>query len=133
MSFSNYLENEVLDHVTGKGAYTSPTNYVGLSSTTPNENGTGVTEPGAGAYARVTTSASDWNAASAGSIANANDLTFPTASADWVSGSNLTYVVVYDALTSGNMIYYGQLNTAKAVLNGDTAKIPAGSLTITLD
>lgn len=133
MSFANYLENKVLDHVTGKGSYTSPTVYVGLASTTPNEDGTGVTEPSGGSYARVSTAAADWNSAASGSIDNANDITFPTATADWVSGSNLTHVVAYDASTGGNMLWYGQLNTAKAVLNGDTAKIPAGSLTLTLD
>jgi len=133
MSFSDYTELKVLDHITGKTAFTIPTVYVGLSSTTPAEDGTNVTEPSGGGYARVTTSAATWNTAAAGATSNALDITFPTATADWVAGANLTYVVAYDAATAGNMLFYGVLGTPKPVLNGDTAKIPAGNLNITLD
>lgn len=133
MSFFNYLEDSVLDHVVGKTAYTSPTVYVGLSSTTPAEDGTSVTEPSTGSYARVSTAAGDWNAASAGATSNANAVTFAQASADWVSGANLTYLVAYDALTVGNELFYGLLTVAKPVLNGDTASFPAGDIDITLD
>ena len=133
MSFFNYLENSVLDHVVGKTAYTSPTVYIGLSSTTPAEDGTNVTEPSTGSYARVSTAAGDWNAAAAGATANANAVTFAQASADWVSGSDLTYLVAYDALTVGNELFYGLLTVAKPVLNGDTASFPAGDIDITLD
>jgi len=133
MSFFNYLENSVLDHVVGKTAYTSPTVYIGLSSTTPAEDGTNVTEPSTGSYARVSTAAGDWNAAAAGATANANAVTFAQASADWVAGADLTYLVAYDALTVGNELFYGLLTVAKPVLNGDTASFPAGDIDITLD
>lgn len=133
MSFFNYLENAVLDHVVGKAAYTSPTAYIGLSSTTPNEDGTGVTEPVGGSYARVSTAAVDWNSASAGATSNANAITFAQATADWVAGANLTYLVCYDAVSAGNPLFYGALTVAKPVLNGDTASFPAGDIDITLD
>jgi len=133
MSFFNYLENNVLDHVVGKLAYTSPTVYIGLSSTTPAEDGTSVTEPSTGSYARVSTAAGDWNSAAAGATANANAVTFAQASADWVAGANLTYLVAYDAVTTGNGLFYGLLTVAKPVLNGDTASFPAGDIDITLD
>lgn len=133
MSFFNYLEDNVLDHVVGKAAFTSPTVYVGLSSTTPAEDGTNVTEPSTGSYARVSTSAGDWNSASAGATANANAVTFAQASGDWVSGADLTYLVAYDALTTGNELFYGVLTVAKPVLSGDTASFPAGDIDITLD
>lgn len=133
MSFFNFLENNVLDHVVGKSAYTSPTVYIGLSSTTPAEDGTNVTEPSTGSYVRVTTGASDWNSAAAGATANANAITFAQASADWVSGADLTYLVAYDAATVGNELFFGVLTVAKPVLNGDTASFPAGDIDITLD
>ena len=133
MSFFNFLEDNVLDHVVGKAAYTSPTVYIGLSSTTPAEDGTNVTEPSTGAYARVTTGASDWNSASVGATSNANAITFAQASADWVSGADLTYLVAYDAITVGNELFFGQLTVAKPVLDGDTASFPAGDIDITLD
>ena len=133
MSFFNYLENAVLDHIVGKTTYALPTCYIGLSSTTPAEDGTNVTEPSGGSYARVSTAGADWNAASAGATSNANAITFAQATADWVAGANLTYLVAYDALTVGNPLFYGALTVAKPVLNGDTASFPAGDIDITLD
>ena len=42
MSFSNYLETEILDHVFGGAAYTAPsTLYVALYTATPNDAGGG--------------------------------------------------------------------------------------------
>jgi hypothetical protein len=133
MSFFNYLENEILDHIVGKTTYALPTCYIGLSSTTPAEDGTNVTEPSGGSYARVSTAGADWNAASAGATSNANAITFAQATADWVSGSNLTHLVAYDAVSAGNPLFYGALTVAKPVLNGDTASFPAGDIDITLD
>lgn len=131
-SLTTFLTNKVLEHITGKTAYTIPTVYVGLSSTTPLINGTGATEPSGGAYARVPTSGTDWGTAAAGVIANATTLSFPTATADWVAGANLTYVVLYDAATLGNLVGFGAITVPQPVLNGNTAAIPVGDITITL-
>ena len=132
MPASTYLANKLLDHQLGKTAFTMPTVYVGLSSTTPAAAGTGVTEPSGGSYARVATSGATWAAASAGATSNAAAITFPAATADWLTGSNLTYGVIYDAASAGNFIAYGVLSVAKNVLNGDTASIAIGGLTVTL-
>ena len=132
-SFSTYLADKVIDHITGKTSYTAPTVYVGFSSTTPTTAGTNITEPSGGAYARVATTGSTWNAASANSTTNALAITFTTATADWLSGANLTYGVLYDAPTAGNFLGLGVLSVAKNVLNGDTVSIPVAGLTITLN
>ena len=141
MSFGNRTAQALLNSLFGKtsnfGALASaPTIYVGLSSTTPAEDGTNVTEPSGGAYARVSTAAGDWNTATLADpslIDNANAITFPTATADWVSGADLTHAVLYDAASAGNFLGFGALGTAKPVTNGDTAEIAAGDLDITLD
>lgn len=141
MSLTQYACQAILNSLFGKtsnfGALASrPTIYVGLSSTTPTETGSNVTEPSGGSYARVATAASDWNAATNADpsvVSNANAITFPQATADWVSGSNLTYFVLYDASSSGNVLGSGALTTAKPVLNGDTASFAAGDLTASLD
>ena len=39
-SFANYWENEILDHLFGKGSYTPPTIYVGLSTADPADDAT---------------------------------------------------------------------------------------------
>jgi len=134
MPISYYEANKVLDHENGKTAYTMPQVFVGLSSTTPAQGApvTNVTEPTGGAYARVATTGATWNAAAAGSTTNAAAVTFPTATADWAGGSNLTYFVFYDAATAGNILGYAALTTAKNCLNGDTLSFPAGSITRTL-
>ena len=52
MSFTNFLETELLDHVFGGNAYTSPgTVYVGLFTAAPGEAGGG-TEVSGGSYVR---------------------------------------------------------------------------------
>lgn len=132
MGISTYLANKLLDHQVGKASYTMPTVYVGLSSTTPTAGGSNITEPSTGSYARVTTAAGDWSSASAGATTTLNTLTFPTATADWVSGADLTHGVLFDAPTGGNMLSFGALTTAKNCLNGDTLAIPVGDLDITL-
>lgn len=136
MSFSNYTSQALLNSLFGKtsnfGALGSPpTFYVGLSSTQPNEDGTNVTEPSGGGYARMQTASSDWDTATNADPAvvdNVNDITFPQATADWVSGNDLTYGVLYDAATGGNFLGFGPISNPRPVLNGDTAKIAAGDL-----
>ena len=141
MSFSNYtakaLLNSLFDKTSDFGALASvPDIYVALSSTTPTETGTNVTEPSGGSYARVATVAADWNAATNADpsvVTNANAIVFPTASADWVSGADLTHFALYDASTSGNYLGFGALSVPKPVLNGDPAEFPASTLSVSLD
>jgi hypothetical protein len=109
--------------------------YIALSSTTPTEAGGNFTEPSGGAYARVSTTAADWGAASGTAPAvksNTAVKTFPVASADWVAGANLTHFGLFDASTAGNLKWWGALTTAKPVLNGDTASFAAGALVLKL-
>lgn len=132
MPASTYLANKLIDHQLGKTAYTMPTVYVGLSSTTPAADGTNVTEPTTGSYARVATSGATWNAASSGATSNATDITFPEATADWLSAANLTHGVLYDAPTGGNLLAFGAVTTPKNALAGDSIRIPAGDLDVSL-
>ena len=130
MSFTNAGETFALDAAYNRSL------WVGVSSTTPTETGTGITEPSGGAYARQPITNASWAAAVAGapsSKATSATVTFPTASADWVAGANLTHWVIFDAVTAGNAVSYGALSTAKPVLNGDTASFAPGGITHTLD
>lgn len=126
----------MLDHFLTDPAYTPPaTMYIGLSTTTPTEAGGNITEPSSGAYARISTAAADWSAASGTAPAvktNTAVKTFPTATADWSSGANMTYFVLFDASTAGNALAFGALSTPKPVLNGDTASFAASALRLLL-
>lgn len=134
--FVDTVEQALLNHFLTDGAYTPPaTMYIALSSTTPTEAGANFTEPSTGSYARVSTAAADWGAAAGTAPAtksNTATKTFPAATADWVSGANLTYFGLFDASTAGNLLAFGALGTAKPVLNGDTASFAAGALVLKL-
>ena len=129
-SFADYWENKILDHIFGKGNYTPPTIYVGLSTADPTDDGSGLAEPSSNAYARVQTSASDWNTASGGSLDNANDITFPQATGSW---GTRTHFALFDAATGGNMLAHGALSQSKTIGSGDTVQFAAGDLDVSLD
>jgi hypothetical protein len=128
--FADYWENEILDHVFGKGSYTPPTIHVALSTADPLDNASGLAEPTGNGYARVQTSASDWNAAYGGSLDNAADVTFPEATGNW---GTVTHFALFDAASGGNMLAHGALGQSKAIGSGDTAKFAAGDLDVGLD
>lgn len=131
-SFSDYLENKVLDHVLGGGDYTRPaTVYVALFTAAPTDAGGG-TEVTGGSYARVavTNNATNWPAASGGAKSNGTDIAFAEATADW---GNIAAFGIFDAITSGNLMKWGDLTVSKDVDSGDTAKFAVGELDITLD
>lgn len=134
MPFSTTIDNTILDHFFGKATWaaTGDSRYLGLSSTTPTKAGANVTEPGAGSYARVQLTAAEMDAAASSTTSNNADQDFPTATADWVGGSNLTNMVMYDASSGGNFLAFKSLAVAKPVLNGDTAKFAIGDLDFTI-
>jgi len=130
-SFSDYLEDELLDHVFMTGEYTQPTHlYIALCTTTIEDDDTGDTLPGeasGGSYARKV--CDTWDASSSGAIANTGAVTFAQATAAW---GLITDFAIIDASTSGNMIAYGKLTTSKQVDSGDTLNFPIGDIDITL-
>jgi hypothetical protein len=133
-SKSNYLENALLDHALGGGDYTRPaTVYVALYTAAPTDSGGGTEVSTSGtAYARVSTTnnATNWPAASSGSKSNGTVITFPTATASW---GTVVAFGIFDASTSGNLMYWGDLTVSKSVASGDTASFAVGTLTITED
>lgn len=131
MSMSSYLEARILDHITGRTAYTVPTLYIGLSTADPGEDGSTLAEPIAGAYARVLHSGvTKWAAAVNGATATNAEALFPTATSNW---GTITHMCLFDAASGGNLLWSGAFTTAKAIGVGDTARIGSGALTLTLD
>lgn len=130
-SFSDYLELEILDYITGQvnDLGTAPTPYMALFTVDPNDAGGG-TEVTGGSYARKDSSGL-WGAAAAGSISNNADITFVQASgADW---GTVTAAAIFDASSGGNMLVWFELTANKTVSDGDTFKFPSGNVTITSD
>jgi hypothetical protein len=122
---TDYLEDALLNHVLRNTAYSSPaTIYIGLFTTMPSDDGTGGVEVSGGAYARQSVT---FSAPSGGQVANNALVQFPTATADWgtVLGMGL-----FDALTGGNLLYYGTLTASKIVGIGDQLAFAASALTV---
>lgn len=127
--FSNYLANALLNHLFGKGSYNPPTIYVALSTSDPGDDDSGIAEPSGNGYARVQTSASNWNASTARTITNAAAIVFPAATGNW---GTISYFALFDAANGGNLLASGQISPAQAVINGNTMEIDSGGATITL-
>jgi hypothetical protein len=134
---SNFLENKLLDHTLryGTAPYTGvSTLYLALFN---NTSGNAATNLEAGTLTdEVTTSSSAYTrktitfaAASSGSSASSATVTFDTATASWGS---ITHIAVMDASTSGNVLFYGAVTTAKTIDTGDTFQVSSGNLTIAL-
>jgi len=132
MSFSDYWENTILDHIFGKAAYTAPAHiYVAASLADPGESGTGLTEPSDGNYIRVETDPADWSTAVDGQIENAAAIVFSTPTADW---GVITHVALFDAATDGNFLARGELPTVQNIyFGGAPLELSAGGLAVTLD
>lgn len=131
--FTQAVRKALLDHYFGESTLTAPTIHVGLSTTTPTDTGTNVTEPSGNNYARVQTAASDWNAATSADpnlVDNANAITFGQASGSW---GTVTHAVLFDAATTGNVLGWGALSPSKAIAASDTASFAAGAIDVTLD
>ena len=123
---SNYLENALINGTIRGTTYTAPaTVYVGLFTSDPTDAGSG-TEVSGGSYARQSaTFAAPSNGAS---VTNA-DITFPQATASW---GTVGWIGIFDALTTGNLLYHTALDASKTIEIGDIFKISAGNLSVTL-
>lgn len=119
---TNYLENKLADHVLRNTAYTPPANlYVALHTADPTEVG----NVGETAYARKQLTV---GTAANGICSNSTDLTWSI-----TSTVTVTHVSIWDALSSGNCLFYGPLSASRTMANGDTFKIVAASLTVGFD
>lgn len=127
MSFTNTTENNILNHMLRNTAWTSPGTsvYVGLiTAVTSGEAGT-VTEATGGSYARVQVQGTGaWNAPAGSGTDNVSVITFPTATASW---GEILAAGIWDASTSGNLMMWGWLTTARyAFTAADTGDLFTG-------
>ena len=127
MSFSNFLETEILDHVFAGAAYTAPTTkYLALFTALADGEAGSVTEVTGGGYARQTVAFTT----SGNTTSNNAAVEYPTATANY---GTVTHVAVFDASTSGNMMAYAALSSNKTIETGDVFRVPSGDLDITLN
>jgi hypothetical protein len=124
---SDFLELKILEHTLGITSYTAPTTtYLALFTSDPTDAGTG-TEVSGGSYARQSIS---WNTPASGATTNSADVTFPQATGNY---GTVTHIGIYDASSSGNLLYHGALSASKSVETNDTFIVEAGDLSVSLD
>jgi hypothetical protein len=125
-ALSNYLENALINGTLRATSYTAPTTvYVGLFTSDPTDAGSG-TEVSGNAYARQSAT---FAAPSNGASSTDADIQFPQATGTW---GTVGWFGIFDALTTGNLMYHGALTASKTIETGDVFKIASGSLTVTL-
>lgn len=129
-SFSDYTENLVLTWLFTASSATRPTSwYVGLFTAAPSDSGGG-TEVTGNDYARVATGTITVSGTSPTLATNSAAIEF--AAANGGNWGSITHAAIFDASTSGNMVAWAELTTARTINDGDVFRIPAGSLDITL-
>ena len=133
-NFSDQMENDIINHFFMDATVTPATELFlalftadsGLEANLPTAECTG------DAYARATAT---FTTATAGTSENGAEVTWATATGDWGA---ITHIAIVDSLagteygTSVNVLMWGALTATKTVNSGDTFKIAAGDLDITV-
>jgi hypothetical protein len=123
---SNYTENLALNWLLTNNSATRPTAwYVALFTTDPTDAGSG-TEVSGTNYTRKTVAftVTDDTATNSGAV------TFDAAgSGGW---GTISHIGVYDASSSGNLLFHGAVTTSKTIDEGDTFSISTSNLSIVL-
>ncbi len=124
---SNYLENALINATLRNTTYTSPAVvYAALFTSDPTDAGTG-TEVSGGSYTRkAITFAAPSNGVATNSAAAVE---FDQATGNW---GTITHFGIYDASTSGNLLYHGALTSSKTIQTGDVFKFATSSVSVTL-
>jgi hypothetical protein len=128
---TNLLLNRLLRGVAGSFPATV---YIGLFTVTPTDagGGTEVTTSLITNYARqpITVGTGVFSAASSGSTSNSNLIDFGTSSGG--TGAACTQWGMFDAVTTGNLLFWGDLTTPQTVSNGNPYNFAIGALVIAL-
>lgn len=135
-AFSNYFENKIVDWLNGT-QLPAPTSslYLALFSSSFSEANptTGeLTTTLTGSASRVEVSMWTVVAASASTdatISNTNDIIITNNAAASATATNFG---VFDAATSGNLLFHGALASTVNIAATDTVKFAAGAITLTV-
>jgi hypothetical protein len=141
MSVGQLAARDLQRRLLGKtGQYVAPANFfVALSTTNPNEDGQGITEPTEPSYARASTDEADWTdptLADPSVFNNSAIVDFGTAAEDWATGTDLAFFAIFRTLAGtveADFLIGGALTVPKPVLTGDPATFPIGTLVHTMD
>ena len=127
-ALSDYSEKLLLDWLMTAGSATRPTAwYVALYTAAPSDAGGG-TEVSGNGYSRQAVTF-DEASSPAGTTSNTNTVSFTAAGGSW---GTVTHIGIFDADTSGNLLWHGALTASKDVGDGDTLQFEIGNLDLTI-
>jgi hypothetical protein len=135
-NFSNYLENKIVGWLNGDALATiTGSLYVALYSSpgvvqdNAATNLIGLTTPRVEVSSWTVTTATGSTDGSDASITNAAEIVM-------TSNSNVaataSHFAVYDAASSGNLLFHGALSSSVSIAIGDTVKFAANAITLTV-
>jgi hypothetical protein len=135
-NFSNYLENKIVGWLNGDALATiTGSLYVALYSSpgvvqdNAATNLIGLTTPRVEVSSWTVTTATGSTDGSDASITNAAEIVM-------TSNSNVaataSHFAVYDAVSSGNLLFHGALSSSVSIAIGDTVKFAANAITLTV-
>lgn len=135
-SFSDTLENAVLNKVFSNVDFSYPTLYLGLfkSDAGLETDALAIAEEVSfddSGYSRVNiTDTGGFTTATAGQILNQQDLNYPVAQSDW---GTITHAAILSTEgADAKVLAWGAMLNPRTIYNGDSIKIPAGALVIQL-
>jgi len=135
MGMTDYLERKIANHVLKNTPYTPPeTVHVALFTADPTDTGdltNEVATAGGTLYARQAVAFTALTTETTGQASNSAQIEFPEAGAAW---GTVTHIGIMDSDVegSGNMLFHGELTTARAVDAGTQLIFKAAQLTVTL-
>lgn len=136
MSFTNWMENKVLNHIFSKGTYSPQVIHVGLCSGSPGEAATGGScneVPNANGYARQSTSSASWNTSSNSEITNALVIIFPEAYPNgW---GTVAHFALFNSGSygGGSVLLYAALPSPVSMPRGSRPRFDPGTLKVGLN
>ena len=134
-ALSDHAENLLLNYLMTDTSVSRPSNhYLALFTSGPSDSGGG-TECSGNGYARqqahFSTASGTGGTISNDGTSSANG----TAIAFTASGGSfgtITHIGIFDASSSGNLLWHGTISTQKTVADGDTLQFIAGAVDLTL-
>ena len=124
---SNYLEGKLVEHVLRNVPYTAPgTVYLGLFTASPGEAGSLVNEVATAEYHRQPAA---FGAHTDGVCLNTANIQYAPAASNWGA---ITHLALFDAVTGGNMLWYGPATLTITINTTDIYRVNAGSLSVGL-
>lgn len=125
-SFTNYLENALINATLRGQPFVVSNVYVGLFTADPTETGSTANEVNKASYERQLLT---FGVPIDGQSTNNNEVLFPIAQEDW---GLITHAALLDAQNDGNMLYYGPLDVPKSIGQYSQFRFPAGYVVVTI-